>query len=45
MSCDKWRWTEECDHRVCPGDCDLCDYDDEDTYTIEGDTISVGGEG
>lgn len=27
MSCDKWRWTEECEGRPCPGDCDLCNYD------------------
>ena len=25
MSVDLWAWTEECDHRVCVGDCDLCD--------------------
>lgn len=30
MSCDLWRWTEECDHRPCPGDCDLCEENDED---------------
>lgn len=26
MSCSKWRWTEACDGRPCPGDCDLCRY-------------------
>ena len=30
MSCDKYRWTEECEQRPCPGDCDLCDYNTED---------------
>lgn len=30
MSCDLWRWTEECEGRPCPGDCDLCDYESED---------------
>lgn len=25
MSVDLWAWTEECDRRVCVGDCDLCD--------------------
>lgn len=30
MSCDLWRWTEECDHRPCPGDCDLCEENTED---------------
>lgn len=30
MSCSLWRWTEACDHRPCPGDCDLCGYDPED---------------
>lgn len=47
MSCSKWRWTEECDHRPCVGDCDLCDYnDEEETYTIyaESGTVSVGEE-
>ena len=29
MSCSLWRWAEECDNRVCPGDCDLCDYNNE----------------
>lgn len=43
MSCSKWRWTEECDSRPCPGDCDLCDYEDE-TYTVEEPTISYKGE-
>ena len=28
---------EECDHRPCPGD-------NEDKYTIEGETVSYGGE-
>ena len=28
MSCSLWRWTEECDHRPCPGDCDECSYPD-----------------
>ena len=46
MSWSKWRWTEACDHRPCVGDCDLCDYDEEETYTIyaESGTVSVGGE-
>lgn len=30
MSVDLWRWSEECDHRPCPGDCDLCDKEEED---------------
>lgn len=30
MSCSLWRWTEECDHIPCPGDCDLCEENDED---------------
>ena len=48
MSCDKWRWTEECDTHICIGDCDYCDYnnEDEEEYTISADsgTVSVGGE-
>ena len=30
MSCSLWRWTEECDSRQCPGDCDLCEENNED---------------
>lgn len=30
MSCDLWRWTEECDTHPCVGDCELCDYNTED---------------
>ena len=26
MSVSKWAWNEECDGRVCVGDCDLCSY-------------------
>lgn len=37
MSCSKWRWTEECDHRPCPGDCDNCGYEE----TVTGDTYSA----
>ena len=25
MSISKWRWTHECDERICPGSCDYCD--------------------
>ena len=25
MSTSLYRWTEECDRRECPGDCDLCE--------------------
>lgn len=30
MSVDLWRWTEECDHRPCCGDCDNCSENTED---------------
>lgn len=30
MSCSLWRWTEACDGKPCPGDCDLCDWNMED---------------
>lgn len=30
MSVDLWAWREECDHKACVGDCDLCDYAIED---------------
>lgn len=34
MSVDLWAWHESCDSHECVGDCDLCDYQDEE----EGDT-------
>ena len=34
MSCDLWRWTEECDYIPCPGDCDLCDHNEEDEENL-----------
>ena len=30
MSVDLWRWSEECDFRPCCGDCDLCEYEEEE---------------
>ena len=29
MSVSKWAWTEECNTCFCVGDCDLCNYVDE----------------
>ena len=35
MSVSKWNWRPICDSRLCPGDCDLCGYgDDEMKYII-----------
>lgn len=28
MSVSLWRWSEECDGRICVGDCDLCGYEE-----------------
>ena len=42
MSCSKWRYTEACEGRPCPGDCDCCDFDPE-IYTIDNDTVDYGG--
>ena len=30
MSVSLWAWTEECDNRICIGDCDLCSYAEEE---------------
>lgn len=30
MSVSKWAWIEECDNRICVGDCDLCSYNEEE---------------
>ena len=29
MSVSLWRWSEECDGRACPGDCDGCTENEE----------------
>ena len=48
MSCSLWRWIEECDTHPCPGDCDLCDYeegedgDNTDNSLWDGDWTRVG---
>ena len=46
MSCSLWRWTEECDSRPCPGDCDYCeegdDGDNTDDNLGDGDWTRVG---
>lgn len=39
MSCSLWRWTEECDSRPCPGDCDLCEENFEEENFEESHTI------
>ena len=28
MSVSLWAWHEECDGRICVGDCDLCSYEE-----------------
>ena len=30
MSVSKWRYTEECNGRPCPGDCDYCSFEPTD---------------
>lgn len=35
MSVSLYRWTEECDKRECPGDCDLCHENEEDEDDIQ----------
>ena len=38
MSCSLWRYTEACEGRPCPGDCDCCDFDP-DEVTIQPPTV------
>lgn len=38
MSVSKWQYTEQCEGRPCPGDCDCCDFDP-DTVTITPPTV------
>lgn len=42
MSVSLWDWRPVCDTRPCPGDCDLCSYEDEYTIYEENGTVSVG---
>ena len=35
MSVSKWAWTEECDNRICTGECDLCSYAEEEEVADE----------
>ena len=44
MSCSLYRWTKECDERACVGDCDFCDFnneDEEETYTIKAESLGI----
>lgn len=41
MSVSKWRYTEACEGRPCPGDCDCCDFDP-DEVTITPPTVDYG---
>lgn len=42
MSVSLWRYTEQCEGRPCPGDCDECSFDP-DEYTVDEPTVSYGG--
>ena len=44
MSVDKWNWSPIRDTRPGPGDCDLCDYEEDETYTVAEPTASAKGE-
>lgn len=35
MSVSLYRWTEACEGRECPGDCDLCHENEEDEDDIQ----------
>lgn len=44
MSCSLYRYSEKCDGRPCPGDCDLCDYfPDEEEKDIKDVTDELFG--
>lgn len=30
MSCSLYRWSPDCEFDYCPGDCDLCNKNNED---------------
>ena len=44
MSCSKWRYTKACDNRICPGDCDLCNYEDEPKMLDKEDVLQMAWE-
>lgn len=31
MSVDLWKWREACDSHACCGDCDRCEYAEEES--------------
>ena len=35
MKKQSWKYTERCDWRPCPGDCDLCGYAEDDVVDEE----------
>lgn len=46
MSVSLWRWTEACDARSCPGDCDECGFDpqeEEDEDAKDGQRAQITG--
>lgn len=43
MSVSKWDWRPICDTRPCPGDCDLCGYEDDDEEDEMKYIIMCGG--
>lgn len=43
MSVSKWRYTEECNGRPCPGDCDCCSFEPGDLIS-RADAIEAVGE-
>ena len=45
MSVSKWRYTEACDGDYCPGDCDLCDKEPEESEDLTGEINELIGEG
>lgn len=44
MSVSVWRWTEECDGRICVGDCDVCSYaeeSEEEMQVVKKDAVII----
>ena len=39
MSCSLYRYTELCENKECPGDCDLCSFYPEDEEVEKQTTV------
>lgn len=41
MSCSLWRYSDQCEGRLCPGDCEICDYEEENNADDNTDSDDI----